>query len=249
VLLAANPAVAIAINGLTFLISAAAVAAIGARRAFAPAHRDADEPLPSVLADIRTGARALRGAPTAVRLIAADVICSVVYGVLTVTLVLLGHRLGAGGSGYGLLLGAFGAGGILGAAVSGRLDAPGLLRRTLAAALLLVALTLLVLASGPSLAEALGAAVIGGAGMIVGEVLSETALPRTLGDDVLARAYGLVVPASVVGIVAGSLVAGPLVALLGLSGALAATGVGVLIAGGMLVGRPLSATGPVTAVA
>jgi MFS family permease len=242
VLLLATPAVAIALNGATFLLSAAAIAAIGRSTAFAPAQRDTNEPLPSVLADIRTGARALRGAPTAVRLIAADIICSGVYGVLTVTLVLLSHRLGAGGSGYGLLLGAFGAGGVVGATVCGRLGAPALWRRTLAAALVLVALTLLVLASGPTLAEALGAAAIGGGGMVVGEVLSETALPRMLDDEVLARAYGLVLPVSLAGIVAGSLVAGPLVALLGVSGALAATGVAVLVAGALLVRRPLAAS-------
>jgi predicted MFS family arabinose efflux permease len=241
VLLAASPAAAIALNGLTFLLSAAAITAIGAGPAFGPAPRDTNEPLPSVLADIRTGARALRGAPTAIRLVAADIICSFVYGVLTVTLVLLGHRLGAGGSGYGLLLGALGTGGVIGATVSGRLDAPALWRRTLAAALLLVALTLLVLASGPTLAEALGAAAIAGGGMVVGEVLSDTALPRMLDDEVLARAYGLVVPVSLGGIVAGSLVAGPLVALFGVSGALAVTGVAVLLAGGLLVRRPLPA--------
>lgn len=85
--------------------------------------------------------------------------------------------------------------------------------------------------------------------MVVGEVLSETALPRMLDPEVLGRAYGLVVPASVVGIVAGSLVAGPLVTLLGVSGALAATGAAVFIVRGMLVGRPLTTTPPVGAVA
>jgi hypothetical protein len=70
-----------------------------------------------------------------------------------------------------------------------------------------------------------------------------------LDPEVLGRAYGLVVPASVVGIVAGSLVAGPLVAMLGVSGALAATGGAVFIVGGMLVGRPLTAVPPVTVAA
>src|SRR5579875_774908 len=162
VLLVASPAVAIALNGLTFLISAAAIMAIGRSSAFAPAHRDATEPLPSVLADIRAGARALRGAPTAIRMIAADIICSAVYGALTVTLVPLSQRIGAGGSGYGVMLGALGVGGVVGAAVSGRLDTPGLWRRTLGAGLGLVALAMLVLASAPTLPEALGAAAIGG---------------------------------------------------------------------------------------
>ena len=84
--------------------------------------------------------------------------------------------------------------------------------------------------------------------MVVGEVLSETALPRTLGDEVLGRAYGLVVPASLGGIVAGSLLAGPLVAGLGVRGALTAAGVFVFLAAGVLLWRPLRAAGGGTVV-
>jgi MFS family permease len=240
-LLLSSPAVAILLNAATFLLAAAAVAAIPAGPAFAPARRD-DGPLPSPLADVRTGARALRGAPTAMRLIAADVMCSAVYGLLTVTLVLVGRRIGAGGGGYGLLLGAFGAGGVLGALVTGRVASPARWRRTLVAALMLVAATLAALGSAPTLAVAMAAAMLAGGGMIVGEVLSETALPRMLDDDVLARAYGLVLPVAVLGIVAGSLVAGPLVTLLGVQGAMTVAGAAVLIVAGLLGRRPLVVT-------
>jgi hypothetical protein len=77
--------------------------------------------------------------------------------------------------------------------------------------------------------------------MVVGEVLSETALPRLLDDSVLARAYGLVFPASIAGIVAGSLVAGPLLAAFGLTGALAVAGLFVLVVAALLLHRPLAA--------
>jgi hypothetical protein len=77
--------------------------------------------------------------------------------------------------------------------------------------------------------------------MVVGEVLSETALPRMLGGDVLGRAYGLVLPAALGGIVAGSLIAGPLVSLLGLQGALALAGLSVLATAALLLRRPLVA--------
>jgi hypothetical protein len=76
--------------------------------------------------------------------------------------------------------------------------------------------------------------------MIVGEVLSETALPRLLDDAVLARAYGLVFPISIGGIVAGALIAGPLLSAFGLTGALAAAGLFVLLAAALLLQRPLS---------
>jgi hypothetical protein len=85
--------------------------------------------------------------------------------------------------------------------------------------------------------------------MIVGEVLGETALPRMLDDEVLARAYGLAFPISISGIVAGSLIAGPLVSLLGLTGTLAVGGAAVLTIGALLVSRPLDLTPAGTAPA
>jgi hypothetical protein len=105
--------------------------------------------------------------------------------------------------------------------------------------MVLVGVPLAGLGVVPTLAGALALAMLGGGGMIVGEVLCETALPRMLDDEVLARAYGVVFPISVGGIVVGSLVAGPLVALLGVAGALAAVGAAVLLAGALLLCRPL----------
>jgi predicted MFS family arabinose efflux permease len=237
VLVAATPAVAILLNALTFLASAAAIAAIGAAHATRPAERRTDERPPSVLADIVAGARALRAAPAAIRLVGADTVCSAVYGLLTVTLGLVSRKVGAGDEGYGLLLGAFGTGGLIGAAVTARIDAPARWRRTLAIALLLVGVALAALGIAPTLASALGLALLGGGGMIVGEILSETALPRMLDDEVLARAYGLVFPTSIGGIILGSLVAGPLVALFGLTGTMIIAGIGVLLVGALLL-RP-----------
>ncbi len=238
-MLVAGPAVAILLNALTFIGSAFAIGAIRAGEKFAPPERDADVQMPSVLAEIRTGARALRGAPAAIRLVAADVLGSAVYGMLTVTLVLVARKVGAGSGGYGLLLGGFGVGGVIGASVTARFDAPTRWRRTLAIAMLLVGIALAALGVVPTLAGAVALAVLGGGGMIVGEVLGETALPRMLDDAVLARAYGLVFPISISGIVAGSLIAGPLVSLFGLTGAMVAGGASVLAIGGLLLSRPL----------
>jgi Transmembrane secretion effector len=125
-----------------------------------------------------------------------------------------------------------------------RIEAGERWRRTLAFALALVGLPLAGLGIMPTLPLALGLAFLGGGGMIVGEVLSETALPRLLDDAVLARAYGLVFPASIAGIVAGSLIAGPLLALFGLTGALAVAGLFVLfVAALLLLHRPHVAIG------
>jgi MFS family permease len=239
VLMASTPATAFLVNALTFLASAAAIGSLAPGQAFRPRESRTDTRPPSVLTEIRTGARALRAAPAAMRLVCADILCSAVYGLLTVTLVLVSRKVGAGDSGYGLLLGAFGVGGLIGAAVSARVDAPAEWRRALAIGMLLVGVPLAALGIVPTIAGALALALLGGGGMIVGEVLSETALPRMLPDDVLARAYGLVFPASIGGIVVGSLIAGPLVSLLGLAGTLAAAGILVLALGSLLLHRPL----------
>ncbi len=238
----AGPSVSILLNALTFIASALAVAAIRAGEKFAPPERGGEEQMPSVLADIRSGARALRGAPAAIRLVAADVLGSTVYGILTVTLVLVSRKVGAGTGGYGLLLGGFGVGGVIGASVAARLDAPSRWRRTLAFAMLLVGIPMVALGFVPTLAGAVALAMLGGGGMIVGEVLSETALPRMLDDEVLARAYGLVFPISISGIVAGSLIAGPLVSAFGLTGTMVIAGASVLAIGALLVSRPLDVT-------
>jgi MFS family permease len=236
-----DPAVAILLNGVTFAVSAAAVLAIGRHEAFLPRTQSAGEP-ESFLAELAAGARALRGAPTAVRLVAGDVLCSGVYGLLTVMLVLVSRQVGAGDGGYGILLAGFGAGGLVGAALVSRADAPATWRRTLTVALLLVAASMAALGQSSTIAEALALAVLGGGGMIVGEVLSETALPRMLDDEVLGRAYGLAVPVSIGGIVVGSLIAGPLVSLLGLHGAFAAAGAFVALTTALLLRRPLAVT-------
>jgi predicted MFS family arabinose efflux permease len=253
VMVVAGPSVSILVNALTFIASAVAVGTIRAGAKFAPPERTGDVQMPSVLGDIRSGAQALRGAPAAIRLVAADLLCSAVYGMLTVTLVLVGRKVGAGTGGYGLLLGGFGVGGVIGAAVTARLDAPSRWRGTLAVALLLVGMALAGLGVVPTLAGALALAVLGGGGMIVGEVLGETALPRMLDDEVLARAYGLVFPMSISGIVAGSLIAGPLVSGLGVTGTLAVGGMAVLAIGALLLSRPLdvapAASAPVPAAA
>jgi predicted MFS family arabinose efflux permease len=242
VLVATTPALAILLNGVTFIVSAVALLSLGAGAVFAaPRTSDDRHDRPSVIGDIVAGARALHGAPAALRLIAADTLCSAVYGMLTVTFVLVSRQFGAGNSGYGLLLAAYGVGGVIGANLVGRLAEPSRWRRTLTIALLLVATSLVALGTALSLAQALVAALLGGGGLVVGEILSDTALPVLLDDALVGRAYGLALPVSIGGIAAGSLVAGPLVAVAGTNGAFAVSATAVIAVCALLVRRPLVA--------
>jgi len=215
------------VNAGTFVLSALAVLAIPAGAAFRPGR--APEVRSGVVADIVLGARALRSHPTAVRLLGADVVCSVVYGMQTVLLLLLTRHLGFGEAGYGYVLAGLGIGGIVGTTVAGRAAASGRPRAVLVGALLVLAVPSALMAVTPWLAGLLLWAVISGSGAVLVEVLCETALQRELDEEVFARAYGIALPMTIGGIVVGSLVAAPLVALVGLTGAIIGTGV---LAGG-----------------
>jgi predicted MFS family arabinose efflux permease len=216
-----NPATLFAINAATFLLSALLVAAFPAGAAFRPAGRTGSDS-ESLLQQMGAGLRELRRHPVAARFVGADILCSLVYGAETVLLVLVSRQDGWGDRGYGLLLAAAGAGGILGTALVGRLARIDRVSRVVAIALLVAGAPLALMAAVPSLAVALVLCALNGAGAIVVEVFAETALQQQLDEAVFGRAYGFAYPASIGGIVVGSIVAAPLAALLGLSGALLA---------------------------
>ena len=119
VLLLGPPSTAFLINAVTFTLSALAVLSIPGGPAFAPG------PGRRRAAEHRRRRRARVPAPcarhpVAVRLVGADVVCSVVYGMQTVLLLLLSRSLGLGDAGYGYVLAGLGVGGILGTTLAGR---------------------------------------------------------------------------------------------------------------------------------
>jgi MFS family permease len=223
VLLLGPPSTAFLLNAATFTLSALAVFSIPGGAVFAPA-RDAGD-RQGIVADVVLGARALRAHPVAVRLVGADVVCSVVYGMQTVLLLLLSRQLGLGDAGYGYVLAGLGAGGILGTTVAGRAARSSHPRAVLVGALLVVAVPSSLMAFTPWLSGLLVWALISGAGTVLVEVLCETALQREVDEEVFARAYGIALPVILAGIVGGSLIAAPLVALVGLTGAIVGTGI------------------------
>lgn len=217
-----GPAALVAINAGTFLLSALLVASIAARTAFAPGAPSASEPL---LRQMAEGLHELRRHPVAARFVGADILCSLVYGAETVLLVLVSRQDGWGDHGYGLLLAATGAGGVVGTALVGRLSRFSRVSRVVGLALLAAGAPLALMATVPVLALALALCALNGAASLVVEVFTETALQQQLDPAVFGRAYGFAFPASIAGIAAGSLLAAPVAALLGLTGALLALSV------------------------
>ncbi|QDP96012.1 MFS transporter [Microlunatus elymi] len=225
-LLLGSPAVAFGINAASFAFSALLVATMPRGALFRPADRldgtsqSGRARTHQLFADLGRGLAALRSSQVAMRLVAADTSCSIVYGAQTVLLVLVARNLGHGGEGYGWLLAACGLGGVLVVGLGPRAAGSGRPRVVLAAALLCVAVPLPVLAMTSSTVLALVVCVIGGGGAILVEILADTGLQKSLDEEVLGRAYGIALPAAVAGIVVGSLVAAPMVSLLGWRGAL-----------------------------
>lgn len=241
-LLLGSPALAFALNAATFGLSALMVASVrGAGGAFRPAR--GDQRPAGLLREVAAGAAVLRAHPQALRLVGADIICSALYGMQTVLLLTVSDRTGLGMHGYGYLFAGIGVGALAGTGLASRALRCPHPRAVLVAALAAVGLPmpLLVFAHWPAAAMILVA--VSGAGAVLVEISAETGLQRTLDPETFGRAYGLALPASLGGIVAGSLIAPLLTSVLGDSGALVASGA-LVIAYALAMLRPSQAAAP-----
>lgn len=242
-LLLGSAGAAFLINAATFALSALLVLAVRGREGLFAAPERTDEDAAGILHELREGVVALRRNGLAARLIGADIMCSFLYGAQTVLLLMLGRRLGYGDSGYGWLLAGFGIGGLVGAAIAGRFADSRAPRRAIAGILLVASGASALFAVVPWMLGAVALGIVVAVGSMVVEIVADTALAREMDDAVLARAYGVAFPASIGGIAIGSLVAAPLVGLLGLSGALVAVGAIAAVYAGYLY-LPARATAP-----
>jgi predicted MFS family arabinose efflux permease len=215
-LLLGSAAAAFAVNGVTFLIGAAVVAALP-REAL---RRSGGAPSGTVLANVAAGWRGLRGRRDALPVVGAEVLASAIYGALTVLFVLVADRLDLGPGGYGYLLSASAVGGVLAAGAADRAAAARQPRIALGAALVLLAVPLPFLGVAGWLPGVLALAALFGAGSIVTDVVADTSLQRSLDPAVFGRAYGIVLSASIGGIAAGALLAPVAVWLAGVEGTL-----------------------------
>jgi MFS family permease len=235
-LLLGSPAFAFALNAVTFGLSALALLAVRADGAFTT-RRAPGQPA-GLFREIAQGAAALRAHPAALRLVGADIMCSTLYGTQTVLLLIVSRGLGLGAQGYGYLFAAIGVGGLLGTALAGRASRVSRPRLVLAGALLAAGLPTMLLAVTHWPAAAIVLTGLTGLGALLVEIMTDTGLQRMLDQDVFGRAYGLAIPASLGGIVAGSLIAPVLATALGGSGALVAVGGAVLAYAALVLRNP-----------
>jgi MFS family permease len=223
ILLAVAPAwVAFAANGATFAVSALLISAI--RPDSVPAVGRT-----SGAAQLAEGLRTVRTTAFAPWLIVIVAMVEFTYGAQTVQLVVYaGHSLGLGSGGYGVLLTAAGAGGLVSAVVNGPLATSRRVSLIVVVTGLLACATQLAYAGVQVLTIALAVTVIGNAGLVSCQVVGETALARIVPREALGRVIGIFNAVSAAAIVAGAVLAPVLMALTSLRASLLILGAAAL---------------------
>ena len=227
-LVVAPDSVAFAVNAGTFALSAALISTIRRRVGVASEGEDEGE---GAGARLRHGFRTARDTPFVVPLLLVVALVEFTYGAQTVQLVLYADRqLGFGAEGYGYLLAAAGVGGLLSAAINGRLAASTRASGIVVVTGALFCATQLAYAATGNVAIAFLATVVGGAGLVACEVVAETAVARVVPGDVLGRVLAVMGALSVVAVVTGAVLAPVLITWTSLTTSLAVLGVATLLA-------------------
>jgi MFS family permease len=223
ILLGVAPAwIAFLANGATFAVSAVLISTM--RPDAAPARGYA-----SGVAQLAEGLQAVRTTAFALWLIVAVAMVEFTYGAQTVQLVVYARQsLGLGSGGYGVLLTAAGAGGLLSAVVNGRLSTSRRVSLIVVVTGSLACATEFAYAGVQVLTVALAVTVIGNAGLVSCEVVGETALARIVPREALGRVIGVFNAVSVAAMVAGAVLAPVLVASLSLRASLLILGAAAL---------------------
>ena len=224
ILLAVAPAwVAFAANGATFAVSALLISTMRPDAA-PPGGRG------SGVARLAGGLRTVRTTAFARWLIAIVAMVEFTYGAQTVQLVVYATRsLGLGSGGYGVLLTAAGAGGLVSALANGRLSASRRVSLIVVVTGSLACATQLAYAGVQVLTIALAVTVIGNAGLVSCEVVGETALARIAPREALGRVIGVFNAVSVAAMIAGAVLAPVLVAAVSLRASLVILGAAALL--------------------
>jgi MFS family permease len=200
------------VDAATFVVSALLVASI--RRRFG---RGGTEEHPGVLAGFRVIAR---NASLRV-LVIAGMASLVGIGIVDVASYPLSLELGGGTEGYGAMTALLGGGGLLGAALAGRVLAAGP-SRVLVGAFAVGAAGLGLAGAAPVLAIGLAGMAVAGAGRGLGDVAATTLLQARVDDRVRSRVFAAQEGAAHLAFTLSALSGGLLVELAGVRGAFAA---------------------------
>jgi MFS family permease len=187
-LLAGGPALAIAMNAISFAVAAVMLRALSVRSQPSDVTSGGEA---GPLRQVVDGFRALASSTAVATFVAFSVLASFVYGTDTVLFIPISRvQLHTGASGYGYLLAGLGVGGVAGAVVVTRLAARTRLAGAILGGIALYCLptALLVVVHQPTVAFLLQ--VVRGAGTLVVDTLAITALQRSAPKDMVARVFG-----------------------------------------------------------
>jgi MFS family permease len=224
-LLLGPPPIAIAVNGLTFLISAFLVARMHVSGKVGDVDAEA-----GLITRMVAGAKAIRGSSQAVLLIGLGFAFGLTFGQEVVLFGPLAEdSLGIGVDATGLLFAAPGIGGVLVTALAARLAARAHTAAILTGAVFLggVPLTMLSFIHDPALAFVL--LMVEGAAVIVADVITTTTLQRVVPNERVGSVFGILGGVTVIGMVLGSLLAPVMIAVFDLAIATAFAGAVLLV--------------------
>jgi len=182
-----SPSGVMAVNGATFVVSAVMVASLRVRSHPTDVTREG-----GVLKQMLVGVKAIGTSSTAAILVGFSVLASFVYGTDTVLFTVISdEKLGTGANGFGYLLAAMGAGGIIGATLINRLASSTHLGFIISVGMIVYTAptATLTVVHSPTLAFIIEVA--RGAGTIVVDALAITALQRALPQELIARVFGV----------------------------------------------------------
>jgi MFS family permease len=223
-LLVGGPALAIAINAVSFAVAAVMLPVMSVRSRPSDVTQGGSA---GPLRQVADGFRALASSAPVATFVAFSVLASFVYGTDTVLFVPISRQqLHSGTSGYGYLLAGLGVGGVAGAVLVNRLAA----RTRLAGAILggmavfCLPTALLVVVHQPVVGFALQ--IVRGAGTLVVDTLAITALQRSAPADMVARVFGAFFALVLAAISLGALVT-PLLLRAGLHPTMLVYGAGI----------------------
>jgi MFS family permease len=177
--LGASAATLFVVDAGTFLVSAVLIWSV--RRPFG---RGATDTHPGLLA----GARVIAGEKALRITVLAAMVSLLAIGIVNVAAYPLSLQLGSGATGYGAMTGLLGGGGLVGAALAGRLLRLGTVR-VLVGAFAAGAIGLTLAGAAPVLAVSLVGMALAGAGRGLGDVAAVTLIQARAADAVRGRVF------------------------------------------------------------